>query len=389
MSPFVMLPYSMPLVTLGHVLDNPTPAADDEFGFSSSISDSYAMVGAPRVDNGGSTLAGEAYIYNPDTGALLWTIPNPGGASNDSFSYKVGISDSYAIAGAPLASPGAVNSSGIAYIFDPSTGGLSHTLSNPSPGIGDSFGWSVGISESYAIVGARGDDGDANNGGRAYIFNPSTGALLWTLSSANPESDGNFGQDVAVSNSYAIVGAIESSGGLPNNNSGRAYIFNPATGGLLHTIDNPNAYGDGENDNFGWRVAISETYAIVGAYNESFPGQNGIAYIFDNATGNLLHTLEVGDSSSRFGWAVGITDEYAIVGAYNTIGGGRVHFFDCVSGALVQTVNNPNAFGSDFNDQFGYSVAISDSYAIAGAREEDDTGGGSKEGKAYIFDRLV
>ena len=51
---------------------------------------------------------------------------------------------------------------------------------------------------------------------------------------------------------------------------------------------------------------------------------------------------------------------------------------------LWRTLNNPNAYGTSAEDQFGYSVAISGNYAIVGAYYEGDAGGlGS--GKAYIF----
>ena len=110
-------------------------------------------------------------------------------------------------------------------------------------------------------------------------------------------------------------------------------------GDLLYTLDNPNAYSTSASDYFGHRVAISESYAIVGAYLEDDAGgtSSGKAYIFSTSTGALLYTLD-----------------------------------------------NPNAYSTSAADAFGYSVAISESYAIAGAYAEDDAGG-STSGKAYIF----
>ena len=51
----------------------------------------------------------------------------------------------------------------------------------------------------------------------------------------------------------------------------------------------------------------------------------------------------------------------------------------------IQTYNNPNAYGTSANDQFGYSVSVDGNYAIIGAPYEDDSGG-TDSGKAYIFD---
>ena len=109
------------------------------------------------------------------------------------------------------------------------------------------------------------------------------------------------------------------------------------------TLDNPNAYDAYDTsapDNFGYSVAISGNYAIVGAYteNDASGTNSGKAYIFDVTTGQLKWTLD-----------------------------------------------NPNAYGTSASDYFGYSVAISGNYAIVGARNEDDASG-SNSGKAYIFE---
>jgi hypothetical protein len=140
-----------------------------------------------------------------------------------------------------------------------------------------------------------------------------------------------FGYAVAISGNYAIVGT--------GNSRNVAHIFEVSTGTFLRTLSNPNAYGTVTNDQFGQSVAISGDYAIVGAEAEDDAGgnQSGKAYIFNITNGALLHTL-----------------------------------------------NNPNAYGSSGDDAFGQSVAITAGYAIVGAPYEGDSGGTSS-GKAYIF----
>ena len=269
---------------LSHTLDNPNPygtSASDYFGYSVSISDSYAIVGAYLEDEAGGDRSGKAYIFNSSTGALLHTLNNPnpyGTSASDYFGYAVAISNSYAIVGAYSEDDAGGNTSGKAYIFNPSTGALLHTLNNPnaySTSSGDRFGYSVSISDSYAIVSAYlEDDAGGSSSGKAYIFNPSTGALLHTLNNPNPYStpaNDRFGQSVSISDSYAILGAYseDDAGG---SSSGKAYIFNPSTGAFLHTLNNPNAYGTSAYDEFGRTVAISNSYAIVGTYQEDDAG---------------------------------------------------------------------------------------------------------------------
>ena len=90
-----------------------------------------------------------------------------------------------------------------------------------------------------------------------------------------------------------------------------------------------------------------------------------------------------------FAWQLAISGNYAIVGARfeDDAGGsnsGKAYIFNVTSGALVHTLDNPNAYGTSASDYFGNSVAISGNHAIVSASSEDDAGG-SNSGKAYIF----
>lgn len=76
-----------------------------------------------------------------------------------------------------------------------------------------------------------------------------------------------FGASVATDGNYAIVGAFYD-GDAGGTDSGKAYIFDVTTGSLLHTLHNPNAYGTSDSDYFGYSVAISGNYAVVGAWGE-------------------------------------------------------------------------------------------------------------------------
>jgi hypothetical protein len=385
-----------------NTLDNPNPfgtSDNDNFGYSVAISGDYAIVGAIGEDDAGGTVSGKAYIFNVTTGALVHTLnnPNPFGTSvGDLFGYSVAISNNYAIVGARDEGDAGGNDSGKAYIFDVTTGALVHTLNNPNPfgtSAGDRFGQVVAISGDRAVVGVPNEDDAGGTGsGKAYIFNVTTGALVHTLNNPNAYSFATqdfFGGEVAISGNYAIVGATgeDDAGG---RDSGKAYIFNVTTGALVHTLNNPNAFGTSEEDRFGRSVSISGNYAIVGTSSEDDASGtfSGKAYIFNVTTGALVHTLNnpnaFGTSASdSFGWSVAISSNYAIVGAYqedNTGNNdsGKAYIFNVTTGALLNTLDN-----SGDGDQFGWSVAISDDYAVVGARFDDT--GGTNSGKAYIY----
>jgi hypothetical protein len=392
---------------LAFTLDNPNAydtSAMDYFGWSVSVSGNYAIVGAYGEGDAGGTQSGKAYIYNVTTGALLHTLNNPtayGTSASDQFSRAVAISGNYAIVGAPQEDDAGGTGSGKAYIFNVTTGALVHTLDNPnaySTSQSDQFGNSVAISGNYAIVNANAEDDAGGTGsGKAYIFNVTTGALVSTIDNPNAYSTSlnDYLAAASISGDYAILGSAseDDAGGL---SSGKAYIFNVTTGSLVHTLNNPNAYGTSAGDRFGISTAIDGDYAIVGAESEDDASgtESGKAYIFNVTTGALLHTLDnpnaYGTSQTdNFGYSVAISGNYAIVGAYkeDDAGGttsGKAYIFNVTTGALVYTIDNPNPYGTSDDEYFSQSVSISNNYAIVGAYGEDDAGG-IISGKAYIY----
>ena len=160
--------------------------------------------------------------------------------------------------------------SGMLYVFDVTTGALLHSIANPNAygtSASDMFTWPISISGNYAIAGATNEDeAGGNNSGKAYIFDVTTGNLVYTLDNPNAvwcstAATDNFGTSLSIFGNHAIVaagGEDDASG----NSSGKAYIFKITVGNrtdttLLHTIDNPRSYGDLTNDEFGKSVAIS------------------------------------------------------------------------------------------------------------------------------------
>ena len=126
----------------------------------------------------------------------------------------------------------------------------------------DYLGASVAISGDYAIAGTPGDD----SGGAAYILVRSGGDQTWTQHDkieASDEADGdNFGISVSISGDYAIVGANKD-----ESEKGSAYIF-IRSGTSWSQQAKLTASDAATKDNFGYRVSISGSYAIVGAYGD-------------------------------------------------------------------------------------------------------------------------
>lgn len=199
----------------------------------------------------------------------------------------------------------------------------------------------------------------------------------------------NFGFSVAISGDYAIIGA-------PTISGGKAFIFKKINGTAWIQQEALNA-SDGQNgDNFGYSVSISGDYAIIGAPNDNVGGNadQGSAYIFKRTgitwSEEAKITAADGLAGDFFGYDVAIDGSYVIIGApvddITNVDQGSAYFFKRTGTSWAQedkVVANDGAA----DDQFGFSVSISGNQAIIAANL-DDIGGNANQGSAYIFERM-
>jgi hypothetical protein len=269
------------------------PGANDAFGFSVSLS------------SDGNTLAIGAYLEDSNSTGVNST-PNDDGTAG---------------------------ASGAAYVF-------THTASNwteqayikaSNPGMGDTFGFSVSLSEdgNTLAVGANledsnssgvnstpTDNGGADDSGAAYVF--TRAADNWAeqayIKASNAGADDNFGFSVSLSddgNTLAVGAYLEDSNtsgvnSSPNDdgsadNSGATYVFTRTMGNWDQQAY-IKASNPGTIDRFGFSVSLSAdgNTLAAGAFLEdsnssginSAPTDDGTAensgaaYVFNRSAGN-------------------------------------------------------------------------------------------------------
>ncbi len=414
-------------------------ASSDFFGISVSVSGDYVIVGSYAEDhdaNGNNMIsgAGSAYIYKQTAG--VWSEQqkivagrtlSSDRAVDDQFGYTVAISGDYAVVGAPYEDEDAAGANtftdaGAAYIFK-NTAGVWNRLQKIVPSdraASDNFGHSVSISGDYVIVGAILEDEDGSGGapltdaGSAYIFLNT--ADVWSeqqkIVPADREAGDQFGYSVSIDGDHAVVSAIfedhDAAGSNILDASGSAYTF-VRSGTNWTQQDKIVAADRGANDEFGYSVAISGDYAIIGArYEDEDAGLGntlsdaGSAYIFKQTAGSWSQQQKLVNSDraigDKFGWSVAIDGDYAIVGAplededtagaATAVDAGSVYAFKQTAGTWDQQQKIVAADRSS-GDQFGHSVSISGSNAMVGANyEAEDASGGNTlatAGSAYVF----
>ena len=265
------------------------------------------------------------------------------------------------------------------------------------------------------LVGASFEDAAFLDSGRAYLYSGATGALLRTLTSPTPTSQGNFGSDVLGPGDLdgdgvpdlLISAASESIPGGPFF-VGRVHAISGADGSPLYasTAPVPSDFAG-----FGASIALAGdldgdgvTDFFAGANTEDVGGQNSVgrAYALSGADGSPIRTFDspTPEPFGRFGSSVagagdldgdGVPD--LLAGTFSEDAGGpafsgRAHVLSGATGAAIYTLSSPNAQNGG---SFGATVAGGRDVTGDGVPDlligalEESTAGGNQAGRAYVF----
>lgn len=223
-----------------------------------------------------------------------------------------------------------------------------------------------------------------------------------TLVGSDTFSGDDFGHSIAIEGDTALIGAPF------HQSAGAAYIFQRDAEGVWTQAAKLLASDRAIDDQFGWSVALSGDYAIVGAKRKD--NSTGAAYIFkrdasgwgQNCTGTPVVCEESqqlrasnGDISDDFGFSVAIEGDNAVVGA---LAGdsppepdtGAAYLFTLIGGNWGQNCSGSplvceetdilTAGDGAVGDEFGNNVALSGDTILIGAESH-----GSK-GAVYVFE---
>ncbi len=348
--------------------------ANNYFGRSVAVSGNTAIVGADAFYNS------SAYIWEKQGSTWQQTaklLPTGGAGS---FGYSVSISGNTAIVGA---------TDNAAFIFEKNGSSWQQVakLVSSDKEYYDQFGFAVAISGNTAVVGAYRNNYTT---GSAYVFekNGTTWQQVAKLLAADRSGGDSFGYSVAVSGSTILLGAPYDTN--IRRASGSAYIFTK-NGTIWQQATKLLASDEGEGNNFGSSVAISGSTAVVGTpYDDDNGRSSGSAYVFQKvgtAWSQMTKLLPAdGAVSDNFGYSVAISNTVITVGAWldsdNGQNSGSAYIFG-KNGAIWQETTKLLPSDGAAHDSFGSSVAVSGTVAIVGAYGNDDQG--NQSGSAYFF----
>lgn len=357
---------------------------------------------------------------------LTQKILSPEVYNNTEFAQSVSISGNVAIMGSagngfdstgPLGLP----SAGAAFIYERDSNDLwilKQKLPDQDREIGDQFGSAVSIFGKYAIVSAPGEEDTVGNppiiiSGVVFIYEQDSLGHWNQVAKLDAGPDRNhiafFGKTVSITDGYAIVGHdkehLDENGNNPRSGAGAAYIYKRQSSGTW-VFDQKIVPTDRDyNDEFGYSVSISGNNVIVGAIAKSGIDTAGLsfsdvgaAYFFEvDSSGHWNQVQKVQAFDLAFGdvmgWSVAINNKVAVAGApfkyysdsttflWNI---GACYVFEQDSGGIWQNAGKLVAPDFEAYDYFGKAVSISERYVLVGVVEKRENGFW-KNGAAYLF----
>ena len=340
----------------------------DQFGFSVSLSGDRAVVGAHKHAVDGEDNAGAAYSFV--WGLVDTSNPDLSLDHRDRFGRSVATDGTRIFVTAPDDDDGNTNA-GAFYILEDTNGDgeyrggeivkiseTSNTGSNLDLDDDDGFGGSIAVNGDRIVVGAYGDDEDANDAGAIYILEDTngdgdygeSGEIIKVNGTSNTgtnftgQASSYFGSSIALDDTRIIVGS-------ERRNVAHAYD------GAVYILEDTN--DDGDYADSGEVIEISE----------------------DSNTGSNLDIA----SYDRFGSAVAIDGDRIIVGSFGAdFNAGAIYIFEDTDddgdydeeGEVIEVSDSSNTgsnLGADSGRRFGCSLAVEGNRIFVGAQGADNS----------------
>ena len=298
-------------------------AVDDQFGYSVSISGDRALVGAPLSDPGGTSNTGAAYVFTRASDGT-WTqeakLMANDKAADDNFGYSVSLSGDRALVGAPLSDPGGLSLAGAAYVFTRASNGTwtqEVKLTASDKAAGDHFGWPVSLSGVRALVGARlSDPGGTTDAGSSYVYTVSYGTLFVSFPTLHLYGGvpGFYGGLTRANAGTVTVSEAAPTGGLTVNLS--------APGTTIPSSVTIPAGATTATFDVSANQVVSETVATVTASATGYTnGSASVKVLANTVFATHFPQKEVNSSSSITGtlklWVPAVTDFTATLSSSN------------------------------------------------------------------------
>ena len=375
----------------------PNPTGFDHYGYSISIDSNFAVIASP----GDAADRGAVYVYEIVEGEWI-EKQKLIGSDIEAADYFGG----FALQVPPLNTSRTVyingdliiigcekkdDLTGAAYIFERSN---SNTWIEVQKLVGsnvedfDQFGASVAITDSFAFVGAAFKALPGGLGGSVYVFRRDQQNNAWEewqiIDDFEDVSSGEFGSCIEVDEQTLLI----------SDGERRVYVYEINNENKKWELSQTIIASDfGFNvDDFGQSIDLHDTLLIIGKpYQIQFGVfESGSAYIYEKKEGSsfweekqIIQSLNP-EEEDYFGMSVAINDSFAIVGApfkYEDAGAAYLFKLDTLGWIQVEEFVSPRESDDHY---FGFAVDINSYNFMIGAPEYDFS-----RGEVYISGDLI
>lgn len=372
---------------LADVLRSAHSAASEKRTMMGPASMSYTSIG-PSL----TALVAVAVLSAQAVGQCeILQLQRPGGSDGDIFGASLAVDGDVAVIG----DTSAYESIGAAYVFrhDGSTWAFEAELACPAPTENSVFGI-VAVSGDVVIVGDYGAETPEFNQGAAYVYRYDAGTQDWSLEASLTASDGDYGDrlgySVAVHGDLAVAGAPWDENG-DIKWSGAAYVYRFVNGAWKSEARlAPTA--PAQEDHFGASVSVLSDVVLVGAVaRDTAAPDAGAAFVFrhDGEEWALEAELTPFDASGGelSGYSVALAENVALAGAPGEATWNGAAYLFRFTGS--EWIHEAKLMGSQPVDwpNFGRRVTIDSSATTALIGAPFDSEAGPESGAAYLFHR--
>ena len=266
---------------------------------------------------------------------------------------------------------------------------------------GDKSGWSVSLSDNGTIlaIGASYNDGSATDGGHVRVYEYSGGN--WVQKGTDIDgttTNGRSGFSVSLSSDGLIL-AVGNPKELSEKGCVKYYIFENNDWNFKKFIG--GAY---TGDQFGFSVALindGSKFVSGGPFNDQGAGTSaGVVRVHSynsetNTLPRLGQAIKGEGVEDKYGFSTAISGDGSIIvfgatgyDSTNMTNNGLVRAYQYTSETNTWVQMGDDLEGETSNDQFGYSVSISDNGTIIAVGAIYNDGGGSNSGHVRVYEFL-
>jgi hypothetical protein len=238
----------------------------------------------------------------------------------------------------------------------------------PADNPGSTFGQAVDLDGDTVIVGAVGDASAGNFTGAAYLFDRDTGSQIAKLMADDKKAGDNFGIDVALDGSLAVIGSSRANHST-GENKGAVYLFDVSPNFVGNRqLDKYTASPVSPSDRpgFGFNVDISGDEIVA---LENFGFNLGPARGFFWSTDEEPQQVPGFAAVRESGRGLAIDGNYFAIGNYFA---GQVLLYD-TAGTLRARIDAPPQVA-----EFGINLALGGDLLIVNGYTQG-------EGRAYVY----